>query len=320
MGISVIILAGGKRQRVERAITSVLGQADLHELAELVVIDFAAGTAPALSAAGHALVEIRCEPALRSLGDVRAEAVAVARGQVIAFLEEHAVAAPGWLAGIAAVFRENDKCGAVCGEVRNANPGSAVSEAIAIMNYSRWLPPVSFNPDADIVVGHNCAYRKAALEGFGDDLGRMLEAEPLLQWELRKRGWRLQVDPRVAAAHQNEYRIPDICRGYFHWNRCFGYARASYNHWTWGHRALRAAATPLVPVVRMVKMARACRQGRRVAAADFIKALPAMLIAQSAASLGQTAGYLFGEGGAPIGLAECELNLDRGPVSHLEMR
>jgi len=188
MAISVIILAGDRRQRAERAISSVLGQAELAELAELTVIDLAAAASPALKLAGYDLLQIRREPGLRSLGHVRAEAVAAARGEIVAFLEEHAVAAPGWLAGIAAVFRESDRCGAVCGEVRNANPGSAVSDAIAIMNYSRWLPPLTADSNVDIVVGHNCAYRKAALREFGPDLGLMLEAEPLLQAELRNRG------------------------------------------------------------------------------------------------------------------------------------
>ena len=150
-----------------------------------------------LPGADHAAVRVVERPERGSFGVLRADAVRLARAPVVAFLEEHAEARAGWLVGIEATFVDRDVAGA-SGEVHTLNPGVGISDVIAVMNYVRWLPPLSEAWDAEVIVGHNAAYRTADLLAFGDELDVLLSSEVVLQRALRARGRRLVIDPGIA--------------------------------------------------------------------------------------------------------------------------
>ena len=106
-------------------------------------------------------------PERGTYGELRAEGTRLARAPIVAFLEEHAIGLPGWLVAIEESLATGEYCGA-SGEVHPLNPGSGISDAVALMNYARWLPPLTERGPSSLVVGHNSAYRRDDLLAFGD--------------------------------------------------------------------------------------------------------------------------------------------------------
>ncbi|MGH2619422.1 MAG: hypothetical protein ACRDHG_02470, partial [Anaerolineales bacterium] len=136
------------------------------------------------------------------------------------------------------------------------------------------------------------------LLSFDEDLGALLQNEAVLHWELAKRGHRLGIDPELKFAHANETSLLGICRGYYLWHRCFGEIRARFAGMSAVQRTLRAIGSPALPLTRAVRIMRYLASERPHEVLPFLRHLPVVLISQTFAALGTTAGLLFGKGGA----------------------
>ena len=310
--VSAVVVAGSQRERAERALKSIVRQEGFGVLGEAVLVDVGGEDVEPLPSAGEPGVRVIHRTERAAYGVMRAEAVHAARGEIIAFIEEHAAAMPGWMQGIVAVYDET-KCVGASGEVHNLNPGAGISDAVAMMNYYDWLPPVSAY-DADILVGHNATYLRSKLLEFGDELPRLLDGEPVLQTLLIRGGGRLRIDPRIRVAHQNETETRAISRGYYLWNRCFGARRITDEGWSPLYRLCRLLTTPLVPPVRVLRTTVNLARSKKVPLTHVLRYWPAMFAAQSGAALGLALGYSVGAGNADRKLGDYELDIHRGPV------
>ena len=139
--VSVVIVPGNQRERATRSLASVLDQEGI-ERAEVVLLDAANDGSPPLPRSDEAGVRVFARPQRGTYGELRAEGTRLARAPIVAFLEEHAIGLPGWLAAIEESLATGEYCGA-SGEVHPLNPGSGISDAVALMNYARWLPPLT---------------------------------------------------------------------------------------------------------------------------------------------------------------------------------
>ena len=229
--VSVVIVPGNRRDRAARSLASVLDQEGI-ERAEI-------GPARCGQRRVAAAPTQRRSRRPRSLpgpqrgtyGELRAEGTRLARAPIVAFLEEHAIGLPGWLAAIEESLATGEYCGA-SGEVHPLNPGSGISDAVGLMNYARWLPPLTERGPSRLVVGHNSAYRRDGLLAFGDDLERLLWCEVVLQWQFGARGQRFLINPEIRLAHLNETTMAAICKGYYLWNVRLGAEWANQNGWS----------------------------------------------------------------------------------------
>ncbi len=292
--LSVIILIGERRARAGRALESVLHQDGAGSI-EVLLMDAAAESHPALDASEDPRVRVvRVEPG-SAFGRVRADGVRASSAPLVAFLEDHCWAHPGWLRALMAAHQ--GPWDAVGFEIHPANPGVGISDAVALMNYGPWLPPALAGENT-LLPGHNCSYRREALLGQGQRLDSLLGAEAALQWSLALKGGRLYMEPACKVSHLNETRLSNILAGYFLWNRCFAPIRAGIYNWSLLRRLAWTLATPLVPLVRMLKLGRLA-----IARPEFWRPLirwaPVIFLAQLSAALGQAVGLLAGEGDAP---------------------
>ncbi len=71
-----------------------------------------------------------------------------------------------------------------------------------IIEYAEWIEPVPAGV-AEHLPGHNGKYKRALLMECGDRLEAMLEAESILQWDLRAKGHQLYLEPAAKTYHQN---------------------------------------------------------------------------------------------------------------------
>jgi hypothetical protein len=309
--VSVVIVPGNQRERAARSLASVLDQ-DGIERAEVVLIDAANDGSPPLPRSDEAAVRMFARPKRGTYGELRAEGTRLARAPIVAFLEEHAIGLPGWLAAIEESLATGEYCGA-SGEVHPLNPGSGISDAVALMNYARWLPPLRERGPSTLVVGHNAAYRRAELLAFGDALESLLSSEVVLQWQLGARGRRFLIDPEIRLAHLNETTVSAICKGYYLWNVSFGAEWARQDGWSTSRRALQTLGIPWWVTRRMIDIARTAPapQHRRI----LRRHLPAVIVAQFTAALGLAVGAWRGDHGHARRFSNYELDQDRGPVT-----
>ncbi|MGH7177956.1 MAG: glycosyltransferase family 2 protein [Tepidisphaeraceae bacterium] len=252
--------------------------------------------------AGWRIVQIGRIPAIAT---AYAHGIRAASAPVVALGEDHSFPDPNWAE---ALLRSHGEPYAAVGPlVCNANPFNSISWADMLLGYGPWL-----NPDGGGVCnhlpGHNSSYKRDVLLEYGERLDEMLEAETVLHWDLRRRGYVLFHDASARTRHTNfallkPWTVAQFCTG-----RCFAASRAT--SWSIAKRALYAAASPLIPIVRFRRLlshAWQCRETRP----RLLWLLPAMIYAVVIDGIGQLVGYSLGAGGAKEQLRELEFRRDR---------
>lgn len=306
--LSVIMVAGQARERAARCLASILAQDPIDSM-EVLILDCVAKGVPPLEGADHASVQVVPQPPETLYASARAEGVRLARAPIVAFIEEHALALPGWAEAILRAF-EGPWAG-VGPEMHNANPGVGISDAVSLFYYGAWLAPAS-RRISEFLAGHNSSYRRDRLLNFGARLDSLLRTEPILQWELKRLGHRLLVDPSVRVAHAQEATIRDFAFASFVWHRCFGYTRAQAFRWSLPKRAAYVALSPLIPLARTGKLLVLLLRDRRDLLGRFVRGLPVILIGHVVSATGMALGVLLGMGEAERHFAEVEHSTHRG--------
>ena len=237
----------------------------------------------------HSLKVVRADLSLGT-GPVRASAVREATAPIIVFGEDHCFPEAGWAEALLRAHEE--KWAAVGPVVENANPGSLVSWADLLKGYGPWLAPGK-SIERDHLPGHNSSYKRDCLLEFGSELDDLMEAESALQWKLRDRGLALYQESAARVAHTNFEDWSVWTPVSYHSGRVFAATRAI--GWSVPRRIAFAAASPLIPLVRM------WRHMRQAASAGFPVSLLARIAPVLAFGLvvdaaGQAVGTIAGAG------------------------
>jgi hypothetical protein len=242
---------------------------------------------------------------IRSSGPIRAAAIRATRAPIVAFAEDHTRPTPEWAEALVAAYAKPRT--AVGPTVRSANPNGVVSWTNLLLDYAPWLDPAPGGP-ATHLPGHNGSYRRDVLMSFGPRLDQLLEVECILHWQLRAAGHELYVEPRARINHVNYVNMADLVPLRFGVGRAFAAARAA--DWPRARRALYAAASPLIPVVRLQRIVRELRlPGRpRHLLPRILPCLCAGLVFDAA---GQMVGYAAGPGDWVRRNTAMELDMER---------
>ncbi len=301
--LTVILVVSWLRHRAQRCLDALLVQQT--RAVEILIVDVAPeGSQPFPNPVRDSVRVLRLPPET-TFGAARAAAVRVARGRVIAFLEEHTVPLDGFIGAVIAAHRQPHA--GICGEIENLNPGIGCSDIVGLMTYGLFCPPQRPH-EAAMIAGHNSSYKRDVLVALGADLERLLAAADLvLMTRLRRNGQSLLVDPRIRLTHANVTSLRDACRGYFLHHRTYGPMRAREERWSWWRRVVYIAATPLMPIYFVVRFRRFLRRHRPDLVRMFDRGLPTALGAQLAGACGQAAGLLVGSGRAEAGFTRHEL-------------
>ncbi|HKZ54708.1 MAG TPA: glycosyltransferase [Anaerolineales bacterium] len=303
--LSVVLVVGEARLRAAAALRSILVQS-LADAMEVLVVDCASPEWTPLPGSDHPNVRVIRQPHGTDFGAARAEGVRQARATVVAFLEEHCIALPGWAEALARAHE--GPWAAVGGEVYNANAGIGFSDAVYLLGYTPWLPPAP-RGEAPSLAAHNSSFKRQVLLEYRDRLPRLLNAEPILFGMLRAAGQRLYVEPGAKFLHFHETR-PSALRAYFWWNCCFGSTRATIFRWPRGKRWLYALSTPAIPLARLARLTLEVLRRRRERLWSLLSNIPAILLVLYVAVAGQALGLVFDPAGAEARFSRLELHDD----------
>ena len=259
---------------------------------ELIIVAPSAERAAPDSDAVRGLHSVRVleTGAMHATGPARARAIREASANVVAFAEDHCFPRPDWAEALLAAH--NGPHAAVGPAVYNANPETAASWADLYLGYGRWLGP-GRRGEVDLLPGHNSSYKRDVLLNYGSELDRLMEAETVLLWDLRRKGHTLLFEPAARVDHTNFSSFPIFIDVQWHLGRVFAATRAA--HWSTVRRVAYALATPGIPLIRLSHTIRAAlgngSSKRRLAAT-----LPLLGAALVVDLVAQATGALFGAG------------------------
>jgi hypothetical protein len=285
--LSVVIVVGGQRQRAAAALRSLLDQRAIDRM-EILLFDLESDECPPLAGSeNHRVRTNRCGPKFL-LGRARAEGVRTANAPVVAFLEEHCLAQPGWAEAM--ILAHRGPWAAVGCEFMCANPNSGSSDKTFRMTYGAYVHAEQQRGPVTFVAGQNSAFKRDVLLQYDEQLEMMMIADLVLQWKMMEDGYRFFHEPAAMIAHRNENTVLSICPGAFYWNWCFANVRAQVFEWSFGWKALRIALAPLIPWARLVKKAMLVAHLGRRQFLQFLCDIPSVLVIDYCGAAGQVAG------------------------------
>jgi hypothetical protein len=227
------------------------------------------------------------KPGSREHHDVlRSRGLAVARGALLALLEDHARPDPRWCANLAAAHRQSDAA-AVGGAIENG-VDRPLAWAVYYCDFARYQNPV---PDgaSQFASDANTAYKRHALESIRS-LWHESFKEGVVNGALLAAGKTLVLrGDAIVYQHRSDLTLADAQRERFVWAR--SYARTRATLLTPLKRLAYAVASPLLPPLLLLRMASTAWKRRRHFG-KFVGAAPLAALLLCGWSAGECAGYV----------------------------
>lgn len=216
---------------------------------------------------------------------LRSHGLKIAKGEVIALLEDYARPAPDWSANIIAAHRE--KSAAIGGAIENGID-RPLNWAVYFCDFGKYQNPLPSGP-AKFASDINTAYKREALEAIRP-LWSDAFREIVVNGALIDRGSEVLLDPKIVVHHhRTDLRLSFAVRERFIWGRSYAVTRSKII----GHpkRYLYAALSSALPIILLARMGRtAVTRGRNFPA--FVRSVPYLIPLLISWSVGEMVGYL----------------------------
>jgi len=231
------------------------------------------------------------KPGSREHHDVlRARGLAVARGALLALLEDHARPDAHWCANIVAAHRA-DSVAAVGGAIENGID-RPLAWAVYYCDFARYQNPVPRGPSS-FASDANTAYKRTALEALRP-LWTKSFREGIVNGALLAAGNKLALDPTVIVyQHRSDLRLGKALSERFVWGRSYAQTRCTVLAPM--RRIAYAALSPLLPALLFLRMAATAWQRRRHFG-KFVRSAPLVALLACSWSAGECVGYIASGG------------------------
>ena len=291
--LSIVLATPDDFASIEKTISYLLRQTVIAQL-ELVIVARSVerlGVKPDCLSAFASFQVIEIGP-FDAIGHANAEGVRHARSPWVVLAEDHCFPEAEWAEQFLAV--QDGAWVAIGPGIKNANPGTKISWADLFIGYGVWLLPTS-SREVDFLPGHNSCYRRDVLLDYGDQLDEMLQAETVLHWDLRGKGFRLFLNSACVVAHTNFSLWSAWLKAMLYHGRVFASSRSE--EMTLARRSLYVFGSPLIPLVRAFKIWGALTNWelRR----RYLNCFSILLVGLTVNGFGELLGYAFGPGRAP---------------------
>lgn len=217
-------------------------------------------------------------PALRGAG------LAAVRTELAALIEDHCIAAPGWLAALSAAAADADFVG---GRMGNAQRARAVDWAAFFAEYG-FFGGSTNDGSPPLATAANVLYGPAALPRAAEWAAAGLW-EDVIHARLLAAGCRLAMTQAAEMQQNQRYAVGAFCRDRF--RHGFDYARVRLREQPSLARWARAITAPVLPIVLARRLSAKVAPPDRAA---FVRASPLTMIFLSAWAIGEMAGYVRG--------------------------
>jgi len=290
MKVSVVIASGAGGAFLHRCLASLREQA-ASQGAEVIVVDRVGATVEPWVRVIPAGGEPRA-----SVPEMRRRGALAAKNEIVAVIEEHCTAPPGWIESIASAFTaeagSKPPVVAIGGPILDAGFDRVRDWVVYFSEYHNYLPPWPAG-DRYLLNGANIAYRRSALLAHEADLATGYW-EVVLHPRLAAEG-RLVAVPAMGARHTGPFDYGYYLEQRYLLSRVWGgtqRAKASL-----AKRLVYLVAAPIFPFLLLARIAaRVLASGRLLG--RFLAALPLLVPVAIAYVWGEWLGYLAGPGDA----------------------
>jgi Glycosyl transferase family 2 len=219
--------------------------------------------------------------------ELRARGLAVARGEIIGLLEDHARPDPRWCARMVEAHQQT--YAAVGGAIENGID-RPLNWAVYFCDFGKYQNPLPAG-ESLFVSDANVSYKRSALESIRSTWQETFH-ETAVNWTLVSRGEKLALSPKIIVyQNRGSLRLGNALKERFIWGRSYAATRATLAGGF--KRAIYAALSPVLPLILLGRMAANVLKKRRCIGA-FLKALPLTAALTVSWSLGELTGYLTG--------------------------
>ena len=250
---------------------------------EIIVGDGHGAALEATKAVSDRLSWVRIPGA--SVFELRARAATQARGEIIAFTEDHCLVGAHWCREILEAFSRHPEAQAVTGPVVNGSVEQSIDRANYLHNFASSVPPVNTAQRSRCPPPANVAFRSIALGSGPFSAGR-------IEFEISPRLFRdglFHVHDAMTVTHVQSFGFLHTLRAHFDNGRSTtGLHRVALSRRQLPWNLLRGAWQSMSLEVRSSPQARA--------------SLPLMFLLSCCHAAGEVAGILAGPGGSPARL------------------
>jgi hypothetical protein len=258
---------------------------------EVVLLDASDGPVPTEGEIGFPVRWLKRPGA--SVFQMRSEGYRLARGEIIATVEDHCTVAPDWCERVLAVHREHPEAVAVGGAVENGTPGSTLHWAAFFRIQGPFMAPLANGPATRLTGAANLSYKRRFVERFAD-----LDEEGLIdnldQPELEP-GEVMLADDSLRVAHHQATDFLLTSQLDFHNGRSTaGKRRRPMGRSDW----VRLATLGILPLYRTLRTYRTVR-GKHAPHDILVRTMPTILWLHYCQAAGELVGYASGPGTSP---------------------
>lgn len=216
--------------------------------------------------------------------ELRTHGLNIARGEVVALLEDYARPDPAWAAKIVAAHQH--PWAAIGGAIENGID-RALNWAVYFCDFGKYQNPLPAGP-APFASDINTSYKRSALEAIRP-LWSDSFREIVVNGALIDRGAGLVLEPEIVVHHHRpDLELSFALRERFIWGRSYAATRRMIIGDT--KRYLYAALSLGLPILLLARMARTALTRRNFPA--FVRAVPHLLPLLIFWSMGELIGYL----------------------------
>ena len=284
--VSVIVPAFNSARTIARCVEALAAQQTRH-LFEVIVVH--SGEDDTCGEAARALPEVRVIqlPERALAARARAAGIAVARGEVLAFIDSDAYTAPDWIDEV--VRAAESGYDLICGSIGNANPDSSVARAEQLIMFSEFLAETPRRPMWFALSG-NLVMRRATYERFGPFVEIRASEDLIFSRRVAMAGGRILFLPTMRVFHDNRRSLRHYLRNQRLLGKYTAVARRVVPFEDSSSMGVFLVLLPLAPAAKIAKvvlrLARWCP--RQLLA--LARAFPLVLLGAIAYGIGQVRG------------------------------
>lgn len=291
--LSVVIASVNGAPWILDCLASLEDQSAIEDL-EILVGDRVGGeTARAIQ---QRFPAVRLETGLDQLSipELRWRGIRRARAPIVAVIEDHALAEPGWAEAVLGAHEHGHQV--VGGPVENAQRDSILGCVLFLIEYAPAQPPTQPGSEGP-VGGMNISYRKSVLPLEDDRYATLWDG--FLFDELRRRGVRFHREPKMLLRHRTPYGFAKFFVQRYHYSRSFAAMRAR----PWSRRwpllrglAYASVSWMLFPLLLAALTRRVFRKRRD--RMQWLLGQPAVWALLASGIVGEALGSVLGDGGS----------------------
>jgi GT2 family glycosyltransferase len=284
--LSIVIAAWNGNSSLRDCLESLETQTDANEVEIIVVSNYPFSFGKIKLPMTAKFLNL---PETATVPELRREGIYLACGEIVALVEDQCILDARWCEKIKQAHESPNTV--VGGSVENASVEHNLDWAVYFYDYGKFMLPNEAGI-TDALSGMNVSYKRSVLEEIREFYKDGFY-ETFVNEELKKRGYRLYLEPAAIIYHHKNYSVKRAAGQSFHLARSFAARRVADTKLS--NRAFFIAVSTILPILLSARIVSATIKKHRHLK-ELAGALPALILLISIWSYGEFCGYLLGAG------------------------